>query len=97
MDPFNKIGYKENFTLMNKGRYESLVRKLIYLSHTRLVISFVASVISQLVNNPTEEHVEAFKRILRYLKMTLEKAYSSRRGLIEILKFSKCILAWISK
>lgn len=48
-----------------------MVGKLIYLSHTRPDISFAVSVASQFMNNPTEDHMEAVYRILRYLKMTL--------------------------
>ena len=55
---------------MDKGRYQRLVGKLIYLSHTRPDIGFSVSVVSQFMNRPTEEHMEAVYRILRYLKMT---------------------------
>ena len=42
--------------------------KLIYLTHTRPNISFVVSVVSQFLNKPSKEHMEAMYRILRYLK-----------------------------
>ena len=42
--------------------------KLIYLTHTRLDISFAVSLISQFLNNPSENHMKAVYRILRYLK-----------------------------
>lgn len=54
----------------DKGRYQRLVGKLIYLSHTRPDIGFAVSVVSQIMNNPTEEHKDAVYRILRYLQMT---------------------------
>ena len=54
----------------DKGRYQQLVGKLIYLSHTRPDITFAVSVVSQFMNEPTEEHMEAVTRILRYLKKT---------------------------
>ena len=41
---------------VDKGRYQRLVGKLIYLSHTRPDIAFSVSVVSQFMNNPTEEH-----------------------------------------
>ncbi|RVW34622.1 Retrovirus-related Pol polyprotein from transposon RE1 [Vitis vinifera] len=43
MDPFNKIGSKEDMAAVNKGRYQRLVGRLIYLSHTRPDISFAVS------------------------------------------------------
>ncbi|XP_031271629.1 uncharacterized protein LOC116130018 [Pistacia vera] len=59
--------------LVDKGRYQRLVGKLIYLSHTKLDIAFPVSVMSQHMHNPQEKHFEALTRILRYLKMTLGK------------------------
>ena len=50
-----------------------LVGKLIYLSHTRPHIGFSISEVTQFMNNPTKEHMEAMHQILRYLKMTPRK------------------------
>jgi hypothetical protein len=55
---------------VDKGRYQRLVGRLIYLSHTRPDIGFAVSFVSQFMNNPTEDHMAAVNRILRYLKMT---------------------------
>ena len=57
--------------------------KQIYLSHTRPDIAYSVSVVSQHMNNPSEDHLEAVNRILRYLKMTpgyglLFKKYGKR-------------------
>ncbi|RVW87878.1 Retrovirus-related Pol polyprotein from transposon RE1 [Vitis vinifera] len=76
---FNKIGSKEDMVAVDKGRYQRLVGRLIYLSHTRPDISFAVSMVSQFMNNPTEEHQEAVYRILRYLKMTLGKGLFFKR------------------
>ena len=79
MDPFNKIGSKEDMVAVDKGRYQRLVGRLIYLSHTRPDISFAVSMVSQFMNNPTEEHQEAIYRILRYLKMIPGKGLFFKR------------------
>ena len=42
----------------DKGRYQRLVDKLIYLSHTRLDITYVVSMVSQFMHNPSEDHME---------------------------------------
>ena len=55
--------------LVEKGRYQWLVGKLIYLSHTRPDIGFLVSYVSQFMNSPNEDHMNAVYRILRYLKM----------------------------
>ncbi|RVX23020.1 Retrovirus-related Pol polyprotein from transposon RE1 [Vitis vinifera] len=70
MDSTKKIGIEKDSAPIDKGRYQILVGRLIYLSHTRPNIGFFVGVVSQFMNNPTEEHMEAVNRILRYLKMT---------------------------
>ena len=52
----------------DKRRYQRLVGKLMYLSHTRPNIAYVVSVVSQFMHNPSEDHMDAVIRILRYLK-----------------------------
>jgi len=47
MDPFKKIGTKGDSDLVDKRRYQRLVGKLIYLSHTRPDISFATSTVIQ--------------------------------------------------
>ena len=74
MDTSAKFDAQPSRCPVDKGRYQRLVRKLIYLSHTRLVLSFAVSVVSQFMNNPTEEHMDVVYRILRSLKLTLGQA-----------------------
>ncbi|KAL5810551.1 hypothetical protein ACOSQ4_027119 [Xanthoceras sorbifolium] len=73
MDSTTKLGSIQDSAPVEKGRYQRLVGKLIYFSHPRPDIAFSASAISQYINNPTEEHMTAVQRILRYLKMTSGK------------------------
>jgi hypothetical protein len=53
---------------VDRERYQRLVGKLIYLSHTRPDIAFAVSVVSQFMHDPKTTHLEAVNRILRYLK-----------------------------
>ena len=55
---------------VDRGRYQRLVGKLIYLSHTRPDIAYDVSVVSQFMHAPKESHLETVYRILRYLKST---------------------------
>jgi hypothetical protein len=59
---------KEGGTPVDKERYQRLVGRLIYLSHTRPDIAFAVSVVSQFMLDPKSSHMEAVYRILRYLK-----------------------------
>lgn len=47
MDPNQKLREVSNGVPIDKGMYQRLVGKLIYLSHTRLDIAFAVSVVSQ--------------------------------------------------
>jgi len=67
MDPNVKL-WEKGSVPVDTGRYQRLVGKLIYLSHTRPDIAFSVSVVSQFMHFPFEEHLEAVYRILRYLK-----------------------------
>ena len=53
---------------VDKGRYQRLVGKLIYLSHTRPDIAFAVSVVSQYMHSPCQRHFDVVYQILRYLK-----------------------------
>ncbi|CAN1791793.1 Retrovirus-related Pol polyprotein from transposon TNT 1-94, partial [Linum perenne] len=70
METNKKFSLDENSVPVNRGRYQRLVGKLIYLAHTRPDIAFSVSIVSQHMHSPTEEHMEAVIRILRYLKTT---------------------------
>ncbi|KAK1431416.1 hypothetical protein QVD17_07875 [Tagetes erecta] len=56
--------------LADKERYQRLVGKLIYLSHTRPDIAYAVGVVSQFMHQPQATHMEAVIRRIRYLKGT---------------------------
>jgi len=55
---------------IDKGRYQRLVGKLIYLSHTRPDITYAVNDVSQFMHDPRKFHMDIVERILRYLKST---------------------------
>nr|KYP36170.1 Retrovirus-related Pol polyprotein from transposon TNT 1-94 [Cajanus cajan] len=59
----------------DKHRYQRLVGKLIYLSHTRPDIAYSMSIVSRFMHSPSEEHMTTVYRILRYLKGSPGKGY----------------------
>jgi hypothetical protein len=63
-----KLGEDSESPLVDKGRYQRLVGRLIYLSHTCPDITYAVSVVSQFMHSPRESHMEVVYRILRYLK-----------------------------
>ena len=64
----HKLKIVEGATLADKERYQRLVEKLIYLSHTRPDIAYVVGIVSQFMHKPQEDHMEAAMMIVRYLK-----------------------------
>ena len=58
---------------IDKGRYQRLVGKLIYLSHTHPNIAFAVNRVSQHMHLPTKDHM------LRYLKTTPGKGLFFRK------------------
>lgn len=65
---------------VDKGAYQRLVGKLIYLSHTRPDIAFAVSVVSRFMHNPKETHLKAVYRILQYLKGNPGRGILFKRG-----------------
>ena len=51
--------------------YRRLIGRLIYLTNTRLDISFSVNHLSQFVSKPTSEHHQVAMHVLRYLKNAL--------------------------
>ena len=44
---------------IDKGRYQRLVRCLIYLSHMRSDLTYVVCVVSRFMHNPSKAHMNA--------------------------------------
>ena len=72
VDPNVKLGDSEEDSV-DTSRYQKLVGRLIYLSHTRPDIAFAVSLISQFMHSPRKRHLEVAYRILQYLKGSPEK------------------------
>ncbi|XP_078165548.1 uncharacterized protein LOC144560258 [Carex rostrata] len=78
--PNLKLNAYSDHTPTNIERYQRLVGKLIYLSHTRPDIAYAVSIISQFMHSPKEEHLEAVMRIIRYLKGTAGRGIVFRKN-----------------
>lgn len=77
------------------GRYQRLVGRLIYLSHTRPDIAYAVSVVNQFMHAPSEEHLHAVNRILRYLKGTPGKGLLfSKHGVSSIEGYTDADADW---
>ena len=76
----HRLGEYPDQVPTDKGRYQRIVGKLIYLSHTRPDIAYAVSVVSQFMHCPSEDHMNAVIRILRYLKFSPGKGLMFTRN-----------------
>ena len=73
IDYNHRIRRTEEGSSVDKERYQKLIGRLIYLSHTRPDIAYSVSVVNQFMHDPKEEYLQAIYRILHYLKATSGK------------------------
>nr|GFB00651.1 putative ribonuclease H-like domain-containing protein [Tanacetum cinerariifolium] len=65
-----KLFMKTEAKLADRDKYQRMVKKLIYLSHTRLDIAYAVGVVSQFMHQSQVGHMHAVLRIFRYIKGT---------------------------
>ncbi|CAM8913862.1 unnamed protein product [Rhodiola kirilowii] len=68
MDIKHKLSLSQAPFLDDPLQYRKLVGKLIYLTITRPDLSYTVHVLSQFMQRPTTDHLQAIQRVLRYLK-----------------------------
>ena len=75
-----KLSWESTGEEVNPTHYRWLVGSLRYLVHTRPDIAFVVGYMSRFMERPTMEHLQAIKRILRYMAGTLDYGLHYRRA-----------------
>lgn len=95
MDPKQNIGKDEDGEQVDTTQFKSLIGGLRYLIHTRPDIAFSVGIISRFMKRPTCVHLNAAKRVLRYVKGTLNYGlvYSKNSGNSILSGFSDSDLA----
>lgn len=69
--PYNRLLKDDGDPYANPGAYSSIVGALQYLTFTRLDNAFSVHQVCQFMQKPMVAHYIAVKRILRYLKGTM--------------------------
>ncbi|KAL8127829.1 hypothetical protein AgCh_014672 [Apium graveolens] len=72
MDSKVYIGKDEGGELVDSTLYRSIIGELRYLVHTRPDISYSVGVLSRYMESPTRMHLNDVKKVLRYVKGTLD-------------------------
>ena len=75
-----KLSLDHNHVPVNKGRYQRLVGRLMYLAHTRPDFAYALSVVSQYMHDSGEQHMSTVMKILCYLKGSPGKGILFRKN-----------------
>ncbi|GAU33542.1 hypothetical protein TSUD_143350 [Trifolium subterraneum] len=67
-----KLSKDDGDNSANASIYRSIIGSLLYLSATRPDIMFAASLLSRFMHSPSQVHLGAAKRVLRYIKGTTD-------------------------
>ena len=78
--PGSKLCKDEAGVAIDESYYKQIVGSLMYLTSTRPDLVYSVSLISRYMANPTEIHLQAAKRILRYLKGTFDYGIMYQKG-----------------
>jgi hypothetical protein len=70
-----KLSRFEDSTIANPTLYKSTIGSLQYLSISRPDIAFPVNKVSQFMQDPRDSHWTTLKRILRYLKSTINHTF----------------------
>lgn len=90
MDPKEQISKDEGGKAVDSTMFKSMVGGLRYLVNTRPDIAYSVGIVSRFMERPTVLHLNAVKRILRYVKGTIHYGlvYTSNSGNNLITGFS---------
>ena len=86
--PNSRLIPTEGSLLSNPHDYKSLIGSLHYLTFTRLDLSFAVQQVCQSMSAPTDIHLVAAKRILRYVNGSLYQGIFLQPGSLSLSAFS---------
>lgn len=67
-----KFSKEDELSRVNSTDFRSVIGSLWYLTHTRPNLIFSVGLLSRYMENPSSEHLSSAKRILRYVKGTID-------------------------
>ena len=78
--PGTKVSKKGGGAVLDVTLYKQMIGSLMYLTVTRPDLTFAVGLASRFMENPTEAHFQVVKRILRYVRSTVEFGVMYKRG-----------------
>jgi hypothetical protein len=79
-----KLSAYEGDLVQDTTMYKHIVRNLIYMTTTRLDLSYAIRVVNQFMQTPQKPHLDAVRRILRYIKHIRKKKLARKSNLIHV-------------
>ena len=76
-----KLGIERGKDEVNPSRFRSLIGSLRYLLNTRPDLTYSVNYLSRYMSNPSSKHMNAAKRVLRYIKGTSSFGLRYERGM----------------
>lgn len=70
--PGQRIDRDKDGLVVDPTLFKQIIGSLMYLTATRLDLMFAVSFISRFMGSPTQQHFAAVKRIMRYLRGTMD-------------------------
>ncbi|XP_026435825.1 uncharacterized protein LOC113333613 [Papaver somniferum] len=83
-----KFSATDGVPLSDPTSYRSMVGALKYLTWNRPEICYAVNQVCQFMQSPISEHLTAAKRILRYIKSTVDYGILFNKGLLAVHGFS---------
>lgn len=80
MVPGTKLSLNEEGEPVDETLYKQIIGSLMYLTTTRPDLQFSVSLLSRFMSKPNQTHLQAVKRVLRYLKGTLNYGILYKKG-----------------
>ena len=80
MNMNEKLQMEDGSLAADGSMFRSLVGGLIYLTRTRPDIAFLVGVVSRFMHNPSQHHLGAVKRILKYVAGTTDLGILYKQG-----------------
>lgn len=79
----------EDCESVNQKAYRGLIGSILYLTESRRDISYVVGVCARFQSNPKKSHLDAAKRIVKYLKgIECQGIWYPRDGGLELIGYS---------
>ena len=75
-----KLGIEKGKDEVNPSKFRSLIGSLMYLLNTRPDLTYSVNYLSRYMSNPSSEHMNPAKRVLRYIKGTSSFGLRYERG-----------------